>query len=47
MQRTLKLYKLPENTKVPGFRKLVQADIPQAHKLLTDVIIVAKVQYKV
>ncbi|CAK9801387.1 Glycylpeptide N-tetradecanoyltransferase 1 [Anthophora quadrimaculata] len=36
MQRTLKLYKLPENTKVPGFRKLVEADIPQAHKILTD-----------
>ncbi|KOX79589.1 Glycylpeptide N-tetradecanoyltransferase 1, partial [Melipona quadrifasciata] len=36
MQRTLKLFKLPENTKVPGFRKLVEADIPQAHKILTD-----------
>lgn len=36
MQRTLKLYKLPENTKVPGFRKLVYTDIPQAHKLLTE-----------
>ncbi|XP_078034361.1 N-myristoyl transferase isoform X1 [Augochlora pura] len=36
MQRTLKLFKLPENTKVPGFRKLVEADIPQAHKLLTE-----------
>ncbi|XP_051165510.1 glycylpeptide N-tetradecanoyltransferase 2 [Leptopilina boulardi] len=36
MQRTLKLYKLPENTKVPGFRKLVQTDIPQAHKILYD-----------
>lgn len=37
MQRTLKLYKLPENTKVPGFRKLVYTDIPQAHKILTEV----------
>lgn len=37
MQRTLKLYKLPENTKVPGFRKLVEADIPQGHKILSDV----------
>lgn len=37
MQRTLKLYKLPENTKVPGFRKLVYTDIPQAHKILSDV----------
>ncbi|XP_015179796.1 PREDICTED: glycylpeptide N-tetradecanoyltransferase 1 [Polistes dominula] len=36
MQRTLKLYKLPENTKVPGFRKLVYTDIPQAHKILSD-----------
>lgn len=39
MQRTLKLYKLPENTKVPGFRKLVYTDIPQAHKILTEVSI--------
>lgn len=39
MQRTLKLFKLPENTKVAGFRKLVEADIPQAHKILTEVII--------
>ncbi|EFN78470.1 glycylpeptide N-tetradecanoyltransferase 2 [Harpegnathos saltator] len=36
MQRTLKLYKLPDNTKVPGFRKLVYADVPQAHKILTE-----------
>lgn len=42
MQRTLKLFKLPENTKVPGFRKLVEADIPQAHKILTEVIIFCK-----
>lgn len=37
MQRTLKLYKLPETTKVSGFRKMVEADIPQAHKLLNEV----------
>lgn len=43
MQRTLKLYKLPENTKVPGFRKLVEADIPQAHKILTDVITITRI----
>lgn len=34
MQRTVKLYKLPETTKTPGFRKLTPADIPAAHKLL-------------
>ncbi|XP_055705320.1 glycylpeptide N-tetradecanoyltransferase [Phlebotomus papatasi] len=34
MQRTVKLYKLPETTKTPGFRKLTLADIPAAHKLL-------------
>lgn len=39
MQRTLKLYKLPDTTKVPGFRKLVYADVPQAHKILTEVSI--------
>jgi glycylpeptide N-tetradecanoyltransferase len=43
MQRTLKLYKLPENTKVSGFRKLVYTDIPQAHKILTEVCIKAKI----
>lgn len=43
MQRTLKLYKLPENTKVPGFRKLVYTDIPQAHKILTEVSKVRKI----
>ncbi|XP_066597407.1 glycylpeptide N-tetradecanoyltransferase 1 [Prorops nasuta] len=36
MQRTLKLYKLPDNTKVPGFRKMVPTDVPQAHKLLSS-----------
>ncbi|KAK9505244.1 hypothetical protein O3M35_009338 [Rhynocoris fuscipes] len=36
MQRTLKLYKLPEQTKTPGFRKMTVADLPKARKLLTD-----------
>ena len=38
MQRTLKLYKLPENTRTAGFRKMVPADLPRAHKLLAEVI---------
>lgn len=37
MQRTLKLYKLPEQTKTPGFRKMTATDLPKARKLLTDV----------
>lgn len=45
MQRTLKLYKLPENTKVPGFRKLVYTDIPQARKILMEVSIKAILVY--
>ncbi|KAJ8686579.1 hypothetical protein QAD02_022373 [Eretmocerus hayati] len=36
MQRTLKLYKLPEDTKTPGFRKLVKGDVKQGHKLLNS-----------
>ncbi|GLH08960.1 hypothetical protein R5R35_006066 [Gryllus longicercus] len=36
MQRTLKLYKLPESTKTPGFRKMTPADLPRAHKLLEE-----------
>ncbi|XP_073991019.1 N-myristoyl transferase [Rhodnius prolixus] len=36
MQRTLKLYKLPEQTKTPGFRKMTATDLPKARKLLTD-----------
>lgn len=39
MQRTLKLYKLPETTKVPGFRKMVYTDVPQAQKILGEVCI--------
>jgi len=34
MQRTLKLYRLPEETKTPGFRPLEQKDIKQAYQLL-------------
>lgn len=37
MQRTLKLHKLPESTRTPGFRKLLSKDLPQAQKLLADV----------
>lgn len=36
MQRTIKLYRLPEQPKTPGFRKLTEADCPQAFKLLTN-----------
>jgi len=37
MQRTLKLYRLPEETKTPGFRPLEQKDIKQAYQLLNKV----------
>lgn len=37
MQRTLKLHKLPDSTRTPGFRKLTEKDLPQARKLLTSV----------
>lgn len=37
MQRTLKLHKLPETTRTPGFRKLTEKDLPQARKLLSNV----------
>ncbi|XP_044729600.1 glycylpeptide N-tetradecanoyltransferase [Chrysoperla carnea] len=36
LQRTMKLYKLPENVCTKGFRKLTVKDIPQAHKLLEE-----------
>lgn len=38
MQRTIKLYKLPEAPKTPGFRKLTEADCPQAFELLSNVL---------
>ncbi|XP_052863231.1 glycylpeptide N-tetradecanoyltransferase [Anopheles cruzii] len=34
MQRTIKLYKLPDQPKTPGFRKMVEADLPGIHRLL-------------
>ncbi|XP_064648041.1 glycylpeptide N-tetradecanoyltransferase 2-like [Lineus longissimus] len=34
MQRTVRFYKLPDNTKTPGFRKLTLADVNECHKLL-------------
>ncbi len=37
MQRTLKLYRLPEETKTPGFRTLELKDIEQAYRLLNTV----------
>lgn len=37
MQRTLKLYKLPEAPKTPGFRKLTLKDLPNCQKLLAEV----------
>ncbi|XP_074658765.1 glycylpeptide N-tetradecanoyltransferase 1-like isoform X1 [Tubulanus polymorphus] len=36
MQRTVRLYKLPENTKTPGFRELTPADVPKGFKLVTE-----------
>ncbi|XP_005089639.1 glycylpeptide N-tetradecanoyltransferase 2 [Aplysia californica] len=36
MQRTLKLYKLPDSPKTPGFRELTPADVPEAFKLLSQ-----------
>ncbi|KAL3270448.1 hypothetical protein HHI36_020999 [Cryptolaemus montrouzieri] len=36
MQRTLKLFKLADAPKTPGFRKLTKADLAQTHKLLVS-----------
>lgn len=36
MQRTLKLYRLPDQPKTPGFRKMTSRDVPKAHKLLKE-----------
>jgi len=36
MQRTLKLYKLPDAPKTQGFRELTPADVPEAFKLLSE-----------
>ncbi|XP_026473271.1 glycylpeptide N-tetradecanoyltransferase [Ctenocephalides felis] len=36
MQRTLKLFKLPDAPKIGGFRKITQDDMPAAHQLLDN-----------
>ena len=38
MQRHLKLYRLPEATKVEGLRKIKATDVPEACKLLNKVL---------
>ena len=37
MQRTIRLYKLPDQPKTPGFRKLQEPDCEQVFKLLSEV----------
>ena len=37
MQRTIKLYRLPETPKTLGFRKMTEADCPEAFTLLYNV----------
>lgn len=34
MQRTIKLYKLPNEPKTPGFRRMTDEDVPKTFKLL-------------
>jgi len=36
MQRTIKLYRLPDQPKTAGFRKMLDKDCPQAFKLLAE-----------
>ncbi|OVA08408.1 Myristoyl-CoA:protein N-myristoyltransferase [Macleaya cordata] len=36
MSRTIKLYKLPESTVTPGFRKMERRDVPAVTRLLRD-----------
>lgn len=36
MQRTIKLFKLPDTPKVPGFRAMNEKDIPATQKLLAE-----------
>lgn len=36
MQRTLRLYKLPDKTLTPGFRKVTSEDLPACRQLLED-----------
>ena len=38
MQRTLKLYRLPDNPQLPGFRKFTAADLTVACRLVNEVI---------
>lgn len=38
MQRTIRLYKLPDQPKTPGFREFKLADCEQVFRLLTEVI---------
>ncbi|XP_071453218.1 glycylpeptide N-tetradecanoyltransferase 2 [Hetaerina americana] len=39
MQRTLKLHKLPDQTRTPGFRVMKPSDVTQAHRLLGEYLI--------
>jgi glycylpeptide N-tetradecanoyltransferase len=36
LQRTIKLYKLPDVPRTKGFRQIQEKDVPQAFKLLSD-----------
>eukprot|EP00112_Aurelia_sp_Birch-Aquarium-sp1_P014249 Seg3063.2 transcript_id=Seg3063.2/GoldUCD/mRNA.D3Y31 product="Glycylpeptide N-tetradecanoyltransferase 2" protein_id=Seg3063.2/GoldUCD/D3Y31 len=36
MQRIMRLYRLPEETKTKGFRQMRREDVPKAHKLLAE-----------
>lgn len=40
IQRTLKLYKLPDQPKTPGFRKMTPSDVPQTYNLLKEVSLI-------
>lgn len=39
MQRTIKLYKLPDQPKTKGFRKIEPKDFSKAHKLLMEYLV--------
>lgn len=39
MQRTIKLYKLPDEIKTPGFRLMTEVDVPLAFKLLENYLL--------
>lgn len=36
LSRTIKLFKLPNDFQIPGFRQMKPEDVPQAHKLLVE-----------